>query len=342
MFIVTVGGLFGLIVGGALIQSFDWHWIFFVNVLIGFFMLWVGSLMINEIKVIGFKHGIDVFGSLLVMGLLMLLVYVIVTLIDHGWGFAHMFGFGGVGVALLVAFGWWEVRVKNLIFLFWILCVRSLIGVSMVCGLIVVGWFGLFFLGVFYFEYVLGFDALQIGLVFLLMMMLVLIMLFGLSVWIMVCIGLLLMVVSGMLLTVFGLIGFVLVDVDANYFLLILILFVVLGVSGGFLMLLLLMIVMFDVFERDVGFVFGIVNVLMQVVVALGIVIFGMFVIDYTCTFVVDGVSCVIALIDGYYFVFIVGAGFVVFAAFVALLVVWLLRLREEVMVVEFVEVVCV
>src|SRR4051812_47079246 len=121
MFTSTAGGSLGLLAGGALTQSLDWHWIFFVNVPIGLFALWAGWLLINETQAIGLRQGIDVLGSLLVTGSLMLLVYAIVTSADHGWGSSHTLGFGGIGAALLAAFVGWEARVGNPIFPLWIL-----------------------------------------------------------------------------------------------------------------------------------------------------------------------------------------------------------------------------
>src|SRR3954454_16098143 len=79
MFTSTAGGSLGLIAGGALTQSLDWHWIFFVNLPIGLIALWLGALLINETEAIGLRKGLDVVGSLLVTGALMLLVYAIVT-----------------------------------------------------------------------------------------------------------------------------------------------------------------------------------------------------------------------------------------------------------------------
>src|SRR4051812_14173976 len=146
MFTSTAGGSLGLIAGGALTQSLDWHWIFFVNVPIGLVALWAGSVLINETKGLGLGKGIDVLGSLLITGSLMLIVYAIVTSTDYGWASAHTLGFGGSGVILLGGFLYWEGRVANPIFPLWILRLRSLIGASFVRGLIVTGWVGSFFL----------------------------------------------------------------------------------------------------------------------------------------------------------------------------------------------------
>jgi len=34
-FVASAGGSIGLLVGGALTQALDWHWIFFVNIPVG-------------------------------------------------------------------------------------------------------------------------------------------------------------------------------------------------------------------------------------------------------------------------------------------------------------------
>jgi EmrB/QacA subfamily drug resistance transporter len=338
MFTSTAGGSLGLIAGGALTQSLDWHWIFFVNVPIGLFALWAGWLLINETQAIGLRQGIDVLGSLLVTGSLMLLVYAIVTSADHGWGSSHTLGFGGIGAALLAAFVGWEARVGNPIFPLWILRVRSLIGASFVRGLIVVGWFGSFFLGALYLERILGFSALQTGLAFLPMTLSILIMSLGLSARLMARVGPLPMVLSGTLLTALGLAGLSQAGTGASYFPLVLACFIALGVSGGLSMLPLLTTAMSDVPERDAGLASGIVNVSMQVSAALGIAILGTLATDHTRNLAAEGASRASALTDGYHLAFTVGAGSAAFAAIVAALVVRPQRPREEVTVIEAAE----
>jgi EmrB/QacA subfamily drug resistance transporter len=335
MFTSTAGGSLGLIAGGALTQSLDWHWIFFVNLPIGLIALWLGAILIKETEGIGLRHGIDVVGSLLVTGALMLIVYAIVTSAEHGWGSSHTLGFGGVGAALLAAFGAWEARVGNPIFPLWILRVRTLIGASVVRGLIVVGWFGSFFLGALYLERVLHFSALQTGLAFLPMTLSILVMSLGLSARLMARFGPLPLVLSGTTLTVAGLAGLSQAGENASYFPLVLGSFIAIGVSGGLSMLPLLTTAMSDVPERDAGLASGIVNVSMQVAAALGIAILGTLATDHTRGLVDGGAALPSALTDGYHLAFTVGAGSVAVAALVAVLVVRAPRRREEVSVIE-------
>jgi MFS family permease len=65
-FVSAGGGSIGLLAGGALTQSLDWHWIFFVNVPIGAIAFLMGFRLIEENEGIGLSGGVDVLGSILI------------------------------------------------------------------------------------------------------------------------------------------------------------------------------------------------------------------------------------------------------------------------------------
>src|ERR1035438_8605836 len=65
-FVSAGGGSIGLLAGGALTQSLNWHWIFFVNVPIGLVAFVMGSALIQENEGIGLSGGVDVAGSILI------------------------------------------------------------------------------------------------------------------------------------------------------------------------------------------------------------------------------------------------------------------------------------
>src|ERR1700759_3743416 len=65
-FVSAGGGSIGLLAGGALTQSLDWHWIFFVNVPIGIIAFVLGSALVEENEGIGLSGGIDWLGSILI------------------------------------------------------------------------------------------------------------------------------------------------------------------------------------------------------------------------------------------------------------------------------------
>src|SRR3954452_21673563 len=128
MFVVTAGGSLGLLLGGVIVQSVDWHWIFFVNLPIGAAVLAAGHRLLEERPGIGLRAGLDVTGSLLVTVASMLAVYAIVTSAGSGWGSAHTLGFGGAALILLGAFAWVEAHASHPVVPLRILRSRTLIG----------------------------------------------------------------------------------------------------------------------------------------------------------------------------------------------------------------------
>ena len=175
------GGSIGLLAGGALTQSLDWHWIFFVNVPIGLAALLLGAVLIEENEGIGLAGGIDVLGSFLITLAAMVGAYAIVKSSDYGLFATRTLVVGAVSVALLAAFLVREARVANPIMPLRVLRLRMLMGSSLVRGLLVTGMFSAFFLGSLYLERVLGYDAIQTGLAFLPLTVAIAVMSLGLS-----------------------------------------------------------------------------------------------------------------------------------------------------------------
>src|ERR687887_469535 len=77
-FVASAGGSVGLLAGGVLTQSINWHWIFFVNVPIGIATAVLAQRLLDREPGIGFAGGADVPGAALVTSSLMLGVYTIV------------------------------------------------------------------------------------------------------------------------------------------------------------------------------------------------------------------------------------------------------------------------
>ena len=168
-FVASAGGSIGLLAGGVLTQSINWHWIFFINVPIGIATggRWPLRLLDRD-EGIGFGDGADVPGALLITSSLMLGVYTIVKpAAEHGWGSGQTLGFGAVSLALLVAFVVREATARNPLMPLRIFRSRNVSGANVIQALLVAGMFGMFFLGALYLQRVLGYDALEIGLAFL-------------------------------------------------------------------------------------------------------------------------------------------------------------------------------
>ena len=104
-FVASAGGSIGLLAGGVLTDTINWHWIFFINVPIGIVTAVLAMRLLPHDKGAGFAGGTDVAGAVLITSALMLLVYTMVKpAAEDGWGSGTTLAFGAVSIALLVAF----------------------------------------------------------------------------------------------------------------------------------------------------------------------------------------------------------------------------------------------
>ncbi len=95
-FTAAAGGSVGLLAGGVLTQTVNWHWIFFVNLPIGIVALVLALRLVEPDPGIGLRQGADVVGAILVTSALMLGVYTIVEARDYGWTSVHTLGLGAL------------------------------------------------------------------------------------------------------------------------------------------------------------------------------------------------------------------------------------------------------
>jgi EmrB/QacA subfamily drug resistance transporter len=308
MFVVTSGGSLGLLVGGALVQAVDWHWIFYVNVPIGAIVLALGTRLIEDRPGLGLRGGVDVAGSVLVTAAMMLAVYAIVTAADHGWASLHTLGFGGAAAILLGAFFVLEARLPNPILPLRILRSRTLVGASVVRGFLVTGMFGAWVLGTLFVENVLGYGAWDTGLAFLPMTLTVGLLSLGTTARVMARLGPERTVVLGMGLVVIALLWLTEAGPGASYFPELFLPYALMGVGMGTATLPLLTIAMSGVPEADAGLASGIVNISLQLAGALGIAVLGTLATSRTDALTGDGVATASALTGGYHLAFEVAA----------------------------------
>src|SRR3954464_15644574 len=308
MFVVTSGGSLGLLLGGALVQSVDWHWIFTVNVPIGIGVLIAGWRLIEDRPGIGLRSGLDVGGSVLITAAMMVAVYAIVTAAEWGWSSAHTLGFGGAAAILTAGFFVWEARVASPILPLRILRVRSLMGASVVRGFVVTGMFGTWVMGSLYVEHVLGYGTWDTGLAFLPMTLTVGALSLGTTARVMALLGPARTVVAGMTLIVVALVLLSGLGEHASYFPSLFVPFVLMGLGMGTSMLPLLTIAMSGVPQRDAGLASGIVNVSMQLAGALGIAVLGTLAAERSSSLAAGGASTVGSLTGGYQLAFALAA----------------------------------
>ncbi|MDX6572762.1 MAG: hypothetical protein QOC86_1918 [Gaiellales bacterium] len=319
IFVAVGGGSIGLLVGGAVTQAVNWHWIFFINIPIGLATLLLGRALLEESEGIGLDQGVDWLGSIAVTAALMLGIYAIVSTPDHGWGSAHTLLFGGAGLALLLLFFALQARLANPIMPLRILRVPGLASTSIVRGLLASGLFSTFFLGALYLERVRADSALRKGVAFLPLSLVVGALSAGITARLMTRFGARRVMLPGLALTAVGLLLMARLGQHSSYFPTMFFALLVLGVGAGLAFIPLLAIAMANVPRADAGLASGIVNVSLQMSGAIGLAVLGTISTDHARSLTADGHSLPDALTGGYQLAFLVGAACVALGAVLAL-----------------------
>jgi EmrB/QacA subfamily drug resistance transporter len=165
---IAIGGsAVGLVLGGALTQSFSWPWIFFVNVPVGIVAFFLALRFVPESKDEHAHRSYDFGGAITVTGGLMMLVYAIVKAETKGWTSGTTLGYFVVAFALLAAFLVIETRVAEPLVRLSIFRTRSLSAANLTMFLVASGMFAMFFFNTLYIQRVLHFGPLKAGVCFL-------------------------------------------------------------------------------------------------------------------------------------------------------------------------------
>ena len=313
--IVAVGGgSLGLLVGGWVTQALSWHWIFFINIPIGIATFVVGTVLIDDNIGLGIRSGLDVGGAVLSTAGLMLAVYAIVSSTEYGWSSRHSLVFGGAAVVVLAGFLLLESRLAHPMMPLDVMKAPGLLTSSLVRGLMVVGMYSTFFIGVLYFQHVLGYDPIATGLAFLPQTLMVAVMSAGLTARIMARFGPRTTALGGLVIVAAGLALFVGSGPGTDYFPQIFAAVLLIGSGAATAFTPLLTIALAGVPAKDAGIGTGIVNVSQQVSGVLSVAILGAVSASHTASLLASGSSAVDALDGGYRLAFVVALASVLVA----------------------------
>jgi EmrB/QacA subfamily drug resistance transporter len=320
-FVASAGGSIGLLAGGALTQAINWHWIFVVNIPIGVATALLALRLVDGRPGIGLEQGADVPGAALLTGGLMLGVYTILEVGNHGWGSTRTLGLGAVAVALLAAFVARQAVIENPLMPLRLFRSRTVAGANVVQALLVVGMFGMFFLGALYLQQILGYDAFQVGLAFLPGTIVMGTMSLRFSGPLNLRFGLRATLIPSLVSIGAGMLLFARTPVDANYVTDILPTQILFGFGAGLGFPGLMTFAMMGVEPRDSGLASGLVNTSVQVGGAIGLAVLATLAAERTDSLRAGGAAAASALNGGYHLAYLVGAGLVAVAIAIALVV---------------------
>ncbi len=166
-FVMAGGGSIGVLLGGVLTGSLDWHWIFLVNLPIGVAVFALSLRLLPQAQPSASGRRLDVAGAVTVTAALVLAVYAIVNGNQSGWGSGQTLGLLAGAAALLGVFLWLESRLDDPLVPLGLFRRRNVATANVVGVLWAAAMFAWFFLSALYLQLVLGYSPLQVGLAFL-------------------------------------------------------------------------------------------------------------------------------------------------------------------------------
>lgn len=321
-FVASAGGSVGLLAGGLLTQSVGWHWIFFINLPVGIVTVLLALRLIAREKGIGFGRGADFLGAALITGSLMLGVYTIVgPAAEYGWGAGSTLEFGAAALGLLIAFLVREATAKSPLMPLGIFRSLNVAAANIIQVLVVAGMFGTFFLGSLYLRRVLGYDALETGLAFLPVTIVIGTLSVRYSEGLIMRFGARRILLPGLVLVAAGLALFARMPVESNYLTDILSSMILLGLGLGTSFPALMTLAMSGATRDDAGLASGLVNTSVQVGGALGLAVLATISAARSHALIENGLSTAAALTGGYHLAFWIGVVLVIAAIAVAITV---------------------
>ncbi|HSX09937.1 MAG TPA: MFS transporter [Candidatus Saccharimonadales bacterium] len=307
-FIAAGGGSIGVLLGGLLTNSFDWHWNFLINVPIGIFVF-IASLKLLPTSRVEMKHRhLDAFGAITVTASLLLAVYAIVNGNQAGWMSMQTTTLLALAIILLALFVWIESHVKAPLMPLGLFKSRNITVANIICVLWAASMFAWFFLSALYLQLVLHYSPLQVGLTFLPPNLIMAAFSVGLSAKLVMKFGIKKPIMVGLALAGLGLALFIRAPLHANFVWDVLPNMILLGLGAGIAFNPILLSAMNDVKPEESGLASGLVNTSFMMGGALGLAILASIAASQTHALLMIGQNSIQALNNGYHAAFLVGA----------------------------------
>jgi MFS family permease len=307
-FVASAGGSIGLLVGGVLTDAISWHWIFFVNVPIGLLTAFLAMRLVAARPGIGIGEGADVPGAILVTSGLMLAVYTILGVEEHGWTSARTLILAAVSIALVAAFVLRQARIPKPLMPLRLFRSRNVAGANGIICALVVGMFGIFFLGALYMQLVLGYKPLEVGLAFLPATLIMGTLSLGFTDKVNMRFGPRNVLIFGLTFLIAAMLLMARTPVDGDYWVDLFPVMLLFGVGAGVSFPALMMLAMSGATPSDAGLASGLVNTTAQVGGAIGLAVLATVSAERTQSLLADGDSQAAALTGGFHVAYLIGA----------------------------------
>ena len=315
--VAGAGGAAGVLLGGVLTEYLGWEWVLLVNTPIALVAAFLAPRLLAESRDER-ASTFDVPGAVSVTAGLALLVYSLVNAEQAGWGSTETIVLLGGAIALLALFVVIEMRTAHPLMPFSIFKLRTLRGANMVALLIAMSLFSMFFFISLYLQQVLGYSALEAGLAYLPLSVLIIVSA-GVGSQLVTRIGFKPTLIAGTLFTAAGLLWFSQVSPGGSFVSDVLFPSMLAAVGLGLSFVTFTIAGVAGTSNDDAGLASGILNTSQQVGGALGLAITATVANATTKDLFASGErNPAVALTEGFQDAFLVCAGFAVLGAVLA------------------------
>jgi EmrB/QacA subfamily drug resistance transporter len=314
-FVLAGGGSIGVLLGGVLTNSLDWHWIFLVNIPIGIVVVALSLRLLPAAAAARATGRVDVAGAITVTASLIIAVYAIVNGNQKGWLSGQTLGLLAGAVVLLAVFLTIESRIAEPLMPLGLFRLRNVATANVVGILWAAAMFAWFFVSALYLQLVLGYSPLQVGLAFLPANLIMGAFSIGLSAKLVMRYGIRPPLVAGLSIAAVGLLLFARAPVSGNFVIDVLPSMILLGIGAGMAFNPVLLAAMSDVAPEQSGLASGVVNTAFMMGGALGLAVLASLAASRTDTLSASGDAHLVALNGGYHAAFLGGAIFAAAAA---------------------------
>ena len=272
-FIGSGAGTIGVIAGGVLTQSLNWHWIFLINVPIGAIVLLLARPLLPSTRGLGLDKGLDIPGTLAVIAAPILAVFGIINASQEGWTSPVTLGCVGAALAIVVAFIAIESRVRVPLVPLGIFRSRVIAVTNIVTTLSGAAFFGWFFFSPQYAQRILGFDSLRTGATFLPATLPMMVLSLGVAARIVSRFGPKRPLVYGLLLFSLGMLLMARAPVDGSFAIDLLPPMLLMGIAAGISFMPLFLIATAEAGQSDSGLVSGLISMSQMIGGAIGLAV---------------------------------------------------------------------
>lgn len=300
-----IAGVSGVVISGVLTDLASWRWLFYINVPIALFALFVVPKLVSESRMVREHKRLDVTGAITVTGGLIAIVYGLLQAAEASWGASEVWIALVGGIALLAIAFVVESRSKSPLIPLRFFTNRTRVTANVVALFFLAAFISYFFLLTLFMQQVLGYSPMQGGLAYLP---------FGLGMGIGIGIGTGMMAKLGVkpLLGV-GFIGTAVglfltsgIDVDSSYWGGVFPGMLVFGVFSGVVVPAIANAALHNVTGQDASLASGVQQAVQQVGSALGLAVLVTLALRHAAD--AEGVAPDVAVTDGYSLAFRVAA----------------------------------